>query len=71
MASARTRINRYEHGVRTPDPATVERIASELGLPAAYFYAVSDNEAEMLRLFHRLSEEDQEEVIEKLEGGEL
>ena len=67
-ASARTRINRYEHGVRIPTPAIVERIASELGLPAAYFYAVNDNEAMLLRLFYHLSEEEQEEVMQKVKG---
>ncbi|WP_394561074.1 helix-turn-helix domain-containing protein [Aquipseudomonas alcaligenes] len=54
-ASASTRMNRYELGKRSPDLELVERIAEVLGLPAAYFYAVQDEEAELLRLFNALS----------------
>lgn len=56
-ASASTRMNRYELGKRMPDPELVERLAAELNLPAAYFYAVEDAEAELLQRYFRLSEE--------------
>ncbi|MCL1860245.1 MAG: helix-turn-helix domain-containing protein [Proteobacteria bacterium] len=69
-ASASTRMNRYEQGTRVPDPATVERIASELGLPAAYFYAVEDDEAKLLQWFYQLSEEERAELMQRIERRE-
>lgn len=62
--SASTRMNRYELGKRVPDPELVKRIAAVLNLPAAYFYAVGDDEAELLVMFHRLSGGDRTKVIE-------
>ncbi|TMS58918.1 helix-turn-helix transcriptional regulator [Imbroritus primus] len=61
--SASTRMNRYELGKRVPDPELVKRIAAVLNLPAAYFYAVKDEEAELLAMFHRLSPEDRIKVV--------
>ncbi len=55
--SASTRMNRYELGKRVPTFELVERIATELDLPAAYFYAAGDEEAELLRKFHSLNAE--------------
>lgn len=52
--SASTRMNRYELGKRIPDLELVERVAAELNLPAAYFYAVEDDEAQLLMQFHKL-----------------
>ena len=63
-ASASTRMNRYELGKRSPDLELVERIAEELGLPAAYFYAVRDEEAELLRQFSALSTKGKTRVME-------
>lgn len=63
-ASASTRMNRYELGKRSPDLELVERIAEELGLPAAYFYAVQDEEAELLRQFSALSTKGKTRVME-------
>lgn len=62
--SASTRMNRYELGKRVPDLELVERIAAELKLPAAYFYAVEDDEAELLALFYRLNKEGQKRVVD-------
>ncbi|CAN7486595.1 helix-turn-helix transcriptional regulator [Pseudomonas sp. LjRoot71] len=67
-ASASTRMNRYELAKREPDLELVERIADELGLPAAFFYAVRDEEAELLRLFNTLSAEGKERVLGLLRG---
>ena len=59
-------MNRYERGTRVPDLALVERLAKELGLPAAYFYAVEDDEAELLRWFGRLSVDERAKVMQKI-----
>jgi len=66
-ASASARMNRYEQGTRIPTPALVERIGSELGLPAAYFYAVEDDEAKLLQWFYQLSECERAELMQRAE----
>ncbi|MHC8398804.1 helix-turn-helix domain-containing protein [Pseudomonas sp. MDT1-17] len=53
--SASTRMNRYELGKRVPNPDFMERLGRVLNVPASYFYAVDDDEAELLVKFHRLS----------------
>lgn len=53
--SASTRMNRYELGKRTPDLELVARLAAELNLPAAYFYAEAEDEATLLVAFHRMT----------------
>jgi transcriptional regulator with XRE-family HTH domain len=49
-------MNRYELGKRVPAPELIERVAAELNLPAAYFYAYHHDEADLLERFHRLSD---------------
>jgi transcriptional regulator with XRE-family HTH domain len=61
--SASTRMNRYELGKRTPDLQLVERIAAVLKIPASYFYAVDDDEADLLLAFHRLPKKHRTKVI--------
>ena len=62
--SASTRMNRYELGKRAPAFELMERIAAVLGVPAAYFYAVEDDEAELLLRFHKLSSRRKKQVLE-------
>jgi len=64
-------MNRYERGTRVPDPALVERIASELGLPAAYFYATNDDEAKLLRWFSKLGAEERAKLMQRVEAEKL
>ncbi|RON63914.1 transcriptional regulator [Pseudomonas fluorescens] len=64
--SASTRMNRYELGKRVPSPEFVERLGSVLNVPAAYFYAVEEEEAELLVKFHRLSPAGRRLLIEYL-----
>jgi transcriptional regulator with XRE-family HTH domain len=61
--SASTRMNRYELGKRVPDLELVERLAKVLDVPAAYFYAVTDDEATLLVKFHRMSPAHRAETI--------
>lgn len=61
--SASTRMNRYELGKRTPDLQLVERIAAVLKAPPSYFYAIDDDEAELLLKFHRLSKKQRMRVV--------
>jgi transcriptional regulator with XRE-family HTH domain len=61
--SASTRMNRYELGKRAPAFELVERIGVELNLPVAFFYAVNDDEAELLIKYHKLNSIKRKQVI--------
>nr|WP_262410310.1 hypothetical protein [Pseudomonas sp. N40(2020)] len=56
-------MNRYELGKRVPAPELIERVAVELNLPAAYFYAYRHDEAELLERYYRLSESGKERLM--------
>ncbi|WP_415760659.1 helix-turn-helix domain-containing protein [Pseudomonas sp. LT1P18] len=65
-ASASTRMNRYELGKRTPDLELIARVATELNLPAAYFYATENDEAELLERYYRMSNAGKAQLMECL-----
>lgn len=48
---ASTRVNRYETGVHQPDLQTLQRLATILKLPVAYFYAEDDELAQLIANF--------------------
>ena len=54
-SAANARINRYETGVHRPDLLTVSRIADVLGIPVAYFYADTDELADLIYRYGRAS----------------
>lgn len=60
---ASTRINRYEKGIHTVDPNTAERIAKALDEPLSFFYAETDEIAELNRLFYHLNSEMQQQLL--------
>lgn len=62
-ASASARMNQYERGKHQPDFQIAEKIAKALNLPATYFYATEDDEAELLKRFYRLSGDKRKRVI--------
>jgi len=62
-ASASARMNRYERGTRVPGPELVARFGVVLNLPAAYFYAEADDEAELLAAFHKLPDDGRKRVL--------
>lgn len=62
--SASARMNQYERSKHAPDFGTVSRIAVALHLPAAYFYAAGDDEADLLMKFHRMNKAQRTRVIE-------
>lgn len=65
--SASTRMNRYELGKRVPAPDFVERLSKVLNVPAAFFYAVEDDEAELLVKFHKLDTRERLELMSRLD----
>lgn len=60
---ANTRISRYEKGVHVVEPNTAERIAQVLDVPLSYFYAPSEDLAELNQLFHHFNSEDQQKLL--------
>ena len=46
------RMNRYELGKRVPDHQVTKKFALVLGVPAAYFYATEEDEAQLLSKYY-------------------
>lgn len=64
--SASARMNHYEKGRHTPDYETLKRIAKILKLPTAYFYAESNDLAELIAGYHAVGKNDKKIFIEYL-----
>lgn len=60
---ASTRISRYEHGVHAVEPNTAERIAQVLDVPLAYFYADTEELAELTNIFDHQDHERQQRLL--------
>lgn len=63
---ARTRINRYERGVNECDLRTAKKLADVLGLPLAALFADTDEIAELLAVFSKLSAGEQKALLKEL-----
>lgn len=61
--SARQRIYQYENGVHTPHFEMAEKIADVLGIPTALLYSRRDDEADILCLFHSMSEDSKKRLL--------
>jgi len=61
--SASARMNRYEQGKRTPNPALAERIGEVLGVPGCYFYASDDETAGLLLAFSQVPGSERHKVV--------
>lgn len=64
-ASASGRMNHYERGRHEPDFTMVERLASVLDVPEAYFYAKEDEIARLLKVWPQLTQA-QRQAIDQL-----
>lgn len=60
--SASPRINQYERGKHVPDLLTLEKLASVVDVPVAYFFADDDELAELLTLLNTLARPEWEDV---------
>jgi len=65
--SASARINQYERGKHTPDVLMSTHLAHALGVPLSYFWAVDDDEAELLRLYHTLGVRMRKQVLRSIQ----
>ena len=68
---ASTRINRYELGVHKPDYLTAQKLASVLGVSAAFLYAPEDDIADLIFRFGKATETERAVVREALESVPL
>lgn len=62
------RISRYENGIHTIEYNTAERIAQVLDVPLAYFYANSEEMAELTQIFDHLNAEKQQQLLDYARG---
>lgn len=66
-SSASGRMNHYEKGRHTPDYQTLERIASELGVPVSFLTCRSDLTATLYCLIDKLGDEEKKALISQIE----
>lgn len=64
--SASPRINQYERGKHTPDYLTLARLGEVLDTPTAYFYADSDELAELILVFHRATRQKKRTILKAI-----
>src|ERR1700733_8335708 len=64
--SASARMNHYEKGRHTPDYSALKRIASALRLPVAYFYADTDDLAEIIKIFGNQKKTTRANILKKI-----
>lgn len=60
---ASARMNQYETGKHAPDFSVIQKIAKALKVPTAFFYALDDILAEMIKNYGRLSVKNQRQVL--------
>ena len=68
---ASTRINRYELGVHKPDYLTAQKLASVLGVSAAFLYAPEDDIADLIIRLGKATEAERAVVRKVLESVPL
>ena len=66
--NASAKMNQYEQGVHLPKFPRLKDLAKALKVPTAYFYAESDDLAELLYTYERLSGRKRQELVKFLRG---
>ncbi len=62
--AASSRMNHYEKGRHMPDFATLKRIAEELNVPVAYLFCESDDMAELVKAYEKLTAEEKQKMLD-------
>lgn len=62
--TASARISRYESGIHEPNMAFAQRLALELNVPVAYFYALDDDLAKLILWFGQLNPKQRQSLVE-------
>lgn len=58
------RMSRYENGVHEPPFKTIEKIASALQLPLAYFFCEDDRLANIISSYQTSNEEQKQSIVD-------
>ncbi len=58
------RMSRYENGVHEPPFKTIEKIASALQLPLAYFFCEDDRLANIISSYQTCNEEQKQSILD-------
>lgn len=66
--SASPRINQYEKGKHVPDLATAQRLASVLGVPAAFFYAKDELLGQLILKIGEMGQQERRKLLRALES---
>ena len=61
--SASPRMNQYEKGTHAPPLSILENIAKVLDVPLPYFYAEDDDTAQLLLNFHRMNDNEKDNIL--------
>lgn len=61
-ANASAKMNQYEQGVHIPKFARLKDLAKALKVPTAYFYAESNELAELLQAYEKLSGQNKQAI---------
>lgn len=62
--TASARISRYESGIHEPNMAFAQRLAFELKIPVAYFYAPDDDLAKLILWFGQLNMKQRKSLVD-------
>lgn len=65
-SSASGRMNHYEKGRHIPDVGALKRMAEALDVPLHYFFCETALSAELACVIDKLSEEEKQQLLEKL-----
>lgn len=60
---ASARMNQYETGKHVPDIGVVQKIAKVLRVPTAYFFAIEDELALLIKAYGRMSKKSQLQLL--------
>ncbi|RXZ36079.1 XRE family transcriptional regulator [Oxalobacteraceae bacterium CAVE-383] len=60
---ASTRINRYELGIHKADYQIARRLADVLNIPTGYFYTEDDSLADIMLVYHRLTNRKKNDLL--------
>ena len=66
--NASAKMNQYEQGVHVPKYPRLKGLAKALKVPPAYFYAETDDLADLLYAWERLSGRKRQELIRLAQG---
>lgn len=61
-------MNHYEKDRHIPDLQTLKRIAEELNVPLNYFFCETEEMAEMVKFFNKLTAYDKRKILDTIKS---